>query len=624
MNDTSRRMLAAWWLLNYMFTLALGWGFLQNSMPSGWQAWSYGIALWLTYSLVYILPAMLLGYLVWRLLYRRWPGLAWTLAAVFFGLSYLLIFADVRLYNLFGFHINSFVINLVTTPGGIDSLGSSGEAEVVFALIGLTLMLAPVLLLLPARWLASRHGYRRVGFGRKLVLLLVLLGVGERLAYGVSSLEYYSPVLKVADAFPLYNRVRFKTLAAKLGYENKRPRQVSAGMAKGDLNYPLKPLEVAPPEKPLNLVWLVAESLRWDMLTPEIMPNTWAFAGKSLKLEQHMSGGNGTRQGLFSLMYGLYGAYWNAFLREERGPVLLDLLKGRNYQFYMTTSASFTYPEFDRTLFAAIDDGDLHHAQKASPPWQRDIDNARAVSQFIQKRDVSRPFMSFFFFESTHARYDFPASSVIASPYLQDVNYALMSRKSLRNDIGQLKNRYINASHHVDKQIGSILATLEEQGLLESTIVVITGDHGEEFMEKGHWGHNAGFHEEQIRVPMVLHIPGREPSVIPWLTSHMDIIPTLMPLLGVKNPVVDYAQGEDIFASDRSGYVVASDWSGVAYIDDQYKFYVPYRSMSGKQNVLTTRDDRDVTETGTFYKSHMATIRQILKGAKIFTRPRSG
>ncbi len=623
MSECSRRMLGAWWLLNYGFSLFLGWGFLQNSQPSGWQAWLYALAVWLTYSLVYLLPAMLLSYLAWRFLRPVHSRLAWGMGVLFFGVSFLLIFADARLYNLFGFHINSFVLNLVTTPGGIDSLGSSGGAEAVFALMALVLILVPALLLLPARWMAGRQGKRSLVLGKRWVVVLLLLGVAERVAYGVSSLEYYSPILKVADAFPLYNRVRFKSLAAKLGYQNKRPRQVSAGMAKGELNYPLKPLRVLPPEKPLNMVWLVAESLRWDMLTPEIMPNTWKFAGESLRLDQHLSGGNGTRQGLFSLMYGLYGAYWDAFLREERGPVMLDVLKGQNYQFYMTTSASFTYPEFDRTLFAAIDSADLHHGQKARPPWQRDIDNAKAVSRFIRDRDKSRPFMTFFFFESTHARYDFPESSVIVSPYLKDVNYALMSKASLKKDIAQLKNRYINAAHHVDKQIGRILDTLEQQGLLDNTIVLITGDHGEEFMEKGHWGHNAGFHEEQIHVPMVLHIPGQAPRVLSRLTSHMDIVPSLMPLLGVKNPVADYAQGHDIFAPDSPGYVIASDWSGVAYIDDQYKFYVPYRSMSGKQNVLTTRDDRDVKEAGAFYKSHMATIRQMLKGAKLFTRPRS-
>lgn len=55
-----------------------------------------------------------------------------------------------------------------------------------------------------------------------------------------------------------------------------------------------------------------------------------------------------------------------------------------------------------------------------------------------------------------------------------------------------------------------------------------------------------------------------------------------------------------------------------------HKFCVPYRSLSGRQNVLTTRDDEEVTETGNFYGAHMATIREMLWGAKIFTRPRSG
>ncbi|WP_419604292.1 hypothetical protein [Thiolapillus sp.] len=44
------------------------------------------------------------------------------LAVLLFGVSYLLIFADGRLYGLFGFHINSFVINLVTTPGALSNM----------------------------------------------------------------------------------------------------------------------------------------------------------------------------------------------------------------------------------------------------------------------------------------------------------------------------------------------------------------------------------------------------------------------------------------------------------------------------------------------------------------------
>lgn len=611
--------LKVWWLLNYGFSLLLGVAFVQLGTPTGALAWGYAVALWLTYALVYLLPAIALGWLLYRLMYPRWPKVYWLSAVLLFGISYLLIFADSRLFELFGFHINSFVINLVTTPGGIESLGNSRSAELTFALIGLVLMLVPAVLLVPARLLARRGPLRF----RWLLIIFVVLAVGERLVYGFSDFRLYSPVLKVSDAFPVYNRVRLRSFSVWLGLENTRPKSIQAGIAQGNLQYPLRPLEVKPPQKPMNLVWLVAESLRWDMLTPEIMPITWKFSEQSLRLEQNLSGGNGTRQGLFALMYGLYGAYWDVFLRENRGPVLLDVLKQQNYQFYMTTSASFTYPEFDRTLFAALDASDLHHADNRLNPWRRDVSNAEAVSQFIRQRDPARPFMSFFFFESTHARYYFPESAVIRSPYLGDVNYALMSRESLSADMDQLFNRYINSSHHVDAQVGVILDTLKQQGVLENTIVVITGDHGEEFMENGHWGHNAGFHDMQIHTPMVLHIPGKAPAVIKETISHMDIIPTLMPLLGVINPATDYAQGQSIFDPQRRDYVVASDWSGLAFINDKYKFYVPYRSMSGKQNGLSSRNDHPIPDATVFYKTHMDEIRQILAGARIFIAGKS-
>ena len=76
-------------------------------------------------------------------------------------------------------------------------------------------------------------------------------------------------------------------------------------------------LEVIQHEKPLNIVWLVSESWRWDMLNPEIMPNTWAVTQNAHRFTRHYSGGNGTRMGMFAMFYGLYGTYWFPFLHSE-------------------------------------------------------------------------------------------------------------------------------------------------------------------------------------------------------------------------------------------------------------------------------------------------------------------
>jgi len=71
--------------------------------------------------------------------------------------------------------------------------------------------------------------------------------------------------------------------------------------------YPLKPLIIKKQEKLPNIVMLVSESWRWDMLNPEISPATWAFAQNAHQFRHNYSSGNGARMGIFGLFYGLYG-----------------------------------------------------------------------------------------------------------------------------------------------------------------------------------------------------------------------------------------------------------------------------------------------------------------------------
>ncbi|MBN2845250.1 MAG: sulfatase-like hydrolase/transferase, partial [Deltaproteobacteria bacterium] len=306
------------------------------------------------------------------------------------------------------------------------------------------------------------------------------------------------------------------------------------------------------PKKKMNLVWLVAESWRDDMLTPEIMPETWRFAQENQSFAHHYSGGNGTRMGLFSMFYGLYGSYWFPFLGLQQSPVFIDTLQQLGYQFNLHTSQSFSYPELDKTIFSKISRSDLHEVSEGLG-WERDKKNAEEIVEFLQKGKGDAPFMVFMFFESTHARYYFPPESVIRKPYMEDLNYAVMDAKS---HIVEIKNRDINASHYLDSQIGKILEALKRQNLMEDTTVIITGDHGEEFMEKGYWGHNSSFSEEQTRVPLILHIPGKGVGRVEHMTSHLDIVPTLAPLFGVQNPPEDYSLGMDLFGSKTRDYTV--------------------------------------------------------------------
>ena len=174
---------------------------------------------------------------------------------------------------------------------------------------------------------------------------------------------------------------------------------------KATLHYPLAKITLNKVDKPYNIIMLVAESLRdKDIFTEQVMPYSTAFAKQhDTRFQQHYSGGNGTRQGLFALFYGLYGIYWDPFLAARRGPVLLYVLHEYNYQYFLYTGARFTYPEFNQTIFSTIPVAQLIETSSGEP-WVRDAKNIDLLLDRIDKRDTSKPFMSFVFLNRrTHA-----------------------------------------------------------------------------------------------------------------------------------------------------------------------------------------------------------------------------
>jgi len=259
----------------------------------------------------------------------------------------------------------------------------------------------------------------------------------------------------------------------------------------------------------------------------------------------------------------------------------------------MYTSAKFSYPEFDKTIFAGVESSALDDRNEGLG-WKDDRHHVDQMLQFIEKRDQTKPFMTFMFFESPHARYYFPEENVVEKDYLADFNYATMN---IERDIGKIKNRYINSCNHLDSQFARVIGYLRDHDLLKNTVVILTGDHGEEFLENGRWGHNSMFHNQQIHTPLVVWAPGMTPAVYGHATSHIDWVPTLLPMLGVKNPVSDYAQGRSLFDTSARDYRVASDWSSIAIMDDKYKIRMPLTSSGALRNEVSDANDKAVENT---------------------------
>jgi len=618
--------------LTYIVLLINSAGYLKCVKYDAALSIIFAAAVYICYCLLYLLIAFSPVHLLDRLLSIgavdkllrkiRVSGSAvlYVFSIAIFSFLQIFIFADRFIYSIYNFHINGFVWNIVFTTGGLESLGADIQTKLIFSLMTAGFILLQFILLAFSMFLAGRQLLFATRFARPaiaaVVTVFILAGTFQVFAYSLSSFKGYVPVLAASKAFPLYQPVTFRGFAKSLGFKENIDASFKMKTSKSFLlKYPLNPIIRDPNHTKYNIVFLMAESLRADMLTPEIMPATWDFAQRSIQCTDHYSAGNGTRMGMFGIFYGLYGNYWFNFLDERIGPVLMDLLVEDNYQFSMYTSAAFTYPEFDKTIFSRIAPRDLHPFA-GDQGWKSDRKNITDLINFIDTRDMSRPFMTFMFFESPHARYYFPPETVIRPDYLESLNYATVD---IRKNIGLIKNRYINSCNHLDSQLARVIKCLKDSELLDSTIVIIAGDHGEEFMEKGRWGHNSDFTEEQTKTPMVLWIPGSKPRTITSITSHLDIPPTLMKLLGVKNPPTDYCLGCDLLGDKLCDFTVISDWDCLVYVDDDFKAVFPLKVYGFGNQSVTTHNDAEVANKGAFYESHKGKLREILDQTRKFS-----
>jgi arylsulfatase A-like enzyme len=105
-----------------------------------------------------------------------------------------------------------------------------------------------------------------------------------------------------------------------------------------------------------------------------------------------------------------------------------------------------------------------------------------------------------------------------------------------RYEVSQIVDLYDGAILYADDNLGRILQTLDELGLSDSTVVAVTGDHGEAFGEHGlSFTHDFTLYDEVLRVPLVIRGPGVVPGTsIAQQVRLMDIAPTLLDLAEVE------------------------------------------------------------------------------------------
>lgn len=143
------------------------------------------------------------------------------------------------------------------------------------------------------------------------------------------------------------------------------------------------------------------------------------------------------------------------------------------------------------------------------------------------------------------------------------------------SEIEQMRELYAGEVRYVDAQVGRLLASLGELGLVSpATLVVLTSDHGEQFGEHGRFEHRH-LNIENVAVPLFLRAPGLAPARRSEPVSLVDLAPTVLALAGA-DPLAG-AEGRDLLApaASRAQRRVVSEFGAVTRVtDDRYSLVV--------------------------------------------------
>lgn len=477
------------------------------------------------------------------------------LGVTLFALMIALMMLDSLLWSQSRFHINALTMKIL------------GWQSWVFAGFIFVLGLFFESMLAKQAWNWVTKSKKRHGGLVGVVCALAILT--SQCIHAWADASYYVPVTGLGQMLPVYRGVTAKSFLTRTGLvdvkesrERELARRLSHSLDESSsrmLNYPLNPL-VCEQETKLNLLLIVVDSMRGSMLTPEFAPNISAYAAsEAMDFRNHFSGGNSSRMGMFSLLYGLPPGYWNSFSALQRSPVLIDELQHRGYQMGLFSSATMYRPVvLDRTAFSNVPDLRIETKPVSAPPWKRDQIVTSEWFDWLDRHDQNSPFFGFLFYDA--------AMSVNPPP-----DYPVRFEPAGESQQQQRHAEYKRAVHFVDGLVGEVLDDLEKRELKDNTIVLITADHGEEFGESaaGLERHGSGFTRHQLVTPMILVWPGRSQlAVYRHRTSHYDIAPTLMrELFSCSNPASDYSIGQNLFDMKEWDWIVAGSYFNYAILE---------------------------------------------------------
>jgi arylsulfatase A-like enzyme len=321
-----------------------------------------------------------------------------------------------------------------------------------------------------------------------------------------------------------------------------------------------------------NVIILLIDTLRKDHMSlygyhRTTTPYLDKFAQDAQVFQNAITSCSWTSPAVASLFTGLYPSTHGCVSFSSEGKEkIVDILDDRLVTFaeilkkngYLTGAFVASPWICKRLQFDAGFDVFDPIAQKFKPRAHEV--NRKALEWISQNRD--NPFFVYLHYMDVHGPYRppepydrfFSSDNVrsMSSEETERLNYLSDGREKDKNDLNFYIDRYDGEIRYCDHHIEKLIDRLNDYGLLENSIVVITADHGEAFFDHGFCDHGWSLYNEEIDIPLIIKFPETKiPSHIDRSKVELvDIYSSILPHINCKLPYK--TDGKNLFK--RSGY----------------------------------------------------------------------
>ncbi|MEM1448374.1 MAG: sulfatase [Planctomycetota bacterium] len=303
-----------------------------------------------------------------------------------------------------------------------------------------------------------------------------------------------------------------------------------------------------------NVVLVVGDTLRADKLTslggPEgLTPYLDRIAAGGVRFDQARSHAPWTLPSTASLLTSLHpkehgaGGRFGEFTKLGDGVrTVVASFKEKGYRTHAIVNVLFLDPE----LFGVTRDFDTvdTFGPKSNVEVRPAAATTRAALEWLDAHADEGPFLLLVHYFDPHCVYAPPP--VFRERWAQErdrtSSWTFGTRQQMlairRGElqpapptIARAQALYDGEVNYLDAEIGRLDDGLAARGLVDDTVFVFTGDHGEEFMDHAGFEHGHTLYDELVHIPLLIRAPGRlDPSIIAAPVRHIDIAPTLLEL----------------------------------------------------------------------------------------------